>query len=237
MKKEKQNLFNIPNQISLFRFLCAPIVILLYLLSIPYGIGEFVAAGVFLIGSISDIVDGYIARKYNLITDFGKFIDSIADKFLQTTGLILVSEVLPIRWLAILIVLIVVLRDILINGVRQVVCVKGKVLAADFYGKIKTVFMDVAIVILMVYGGLISCLPNGDASKILGLPIDIILTVGFALLIVSTILCVFSGINYVVNSWSIITGKEEVENIEESAETKKVESDKDVDNKSNKKTK
>ena len=113
---------NVPNALTMVRIVCTPLIIVLFMLDIPYGIGYFCALGVYVLACVTDFLDGYIARKYNLITDFGKFMDQIADKFITTTAIILVLLAYPttINWLAILLVLIVVLRDILISGVRMV---------------------------------------------------------------------------------------------------------------------
>ena len=105
---------NLPNKLTMVRIFCTPLMIALFLIDIPNGIGVFIALGIYIIACITDFLDGYIARKYNMITDFGKFMDQIADKFITTSALILVlSSDITISWLAILMILIVVLRDIL----------------------------------------------------------------------------------------------------------------------------
>ncbi|MBO4570096.1 MAG: CDP-alcohol phosphatidyltransferase family protein, partial [Clostridia bacterium] len=108
---------NLPNKLTISRIICTPLLILFYMLPIPYGIGKFLALAIYIIACVTDFLDGKIARKYNLITDFGKFSDQIADKFVTTSALILVlfSNV-TYWWLEVLIVLVVVLRDILISG-------------------------------------------------------------------------------------------------------------------------
>ena len=146
---------NVPNILSMVRIACTPIVVALFLISIPNGIGYFCALGVYALACFTDFLDGHIARKYNLITDFGKFMDQIADKFITTTAMILVLLAYPIThsWLAILLVLIVVLRDILISGVRMVAANKNLVIPADIFGKIKSFFLDTASMVLMLYIG------------------------------------------------------------------------------------
>ena len=204
--EKKQKILNIPNQISLFRIFCTPLMIVMFLLPIKNGIGTFVALGLFIIASLSDILDGHIARKYNLVTDFGKLADSLADKFLQTAGLILIatSHVIEPEWVAIVVLLIMVLRDILINGIRQISASKGNVIAADFYGKLKTIFIDVAVVVIMLYIALVGVLPEGDSAKIGAMPIEYILTLGVSILAVGAGLAVLSCVNYTVNNWSSI---------------------------------
>ena len=127
---------NVPNYLTMARIACTPLIILMYLLPIKSGIGVFVALGLYVVGCFTDFLDGKIARKYNLITDFGKFMDQIADKFITTTAMILVLfSNITYGWLAVLMLLIVVLRDILISGIRMVAANKNVVIAADIYGK------------------------------------------------------------------------------------------------------
>ena len=136
---------NVPNALTMFRIFCTPIMVLLFLLPIPNGVGVFVALGIYVLACFTDLLDGKIARKYNLITDFGKFMDQIADKFITTTAMILVLfEGVTWKWLAIVMLLVVVLRDILIGGIRMVAANKNFVIAADIYGKVKSLFLDVA---------------------------------------------------------------------------------------------
>ena len=147
---------NLPNKLSIFRICCMPVMVALFLIPIPNGIGLFIAFAVFVIGSFTDTADGIIARKYNLITDFGKFIDQIADKILSTAALILISfsGVIPWVWVSVLILIIIVSRDIIISGVRQIVAAKGTVMAADKIGKLKSLFLDVGVGVLLFYCGL-----------------------------------------------------------------------------------
>lgn len=209
-KKVKKQM-NLPNKISLFRFICAPIMIVLFLVDIPYALGTFLALLIYIVGCLSDAVDGKIAKKYNLITDFGKFIDQIADKFLQTSGLILVvitlmmypNSIMP-TWLGMVILLIIILRDIMISGVRQIAASKGVVIPADMFGRIKSFVIDVSTIVLLFYIGLVQLLPNGDASKLWFLPINYIYVLGFALLIVGTLLSLLSCINYMKNAWPLV---------------------------------
>ena len=123
---------NLPNKLTLSRIFCTPLLVIFYLLPIPYGIGKFLALLVYIIACLTDLFDGKIARKYNLITDFGKFADQIADKFITTTALILIlfSNILNI-YISIIILLVVVLRDILISGIIMLAAKNGSVIAAD----------------------------------------------------------------------------------------------------------
>ena len=184
---------NVPNYLTMARIACTPLIILMYLLPIKSGIGVFVALGLYVVGCFTDFLDGKIARKYNLITDFGKFMDQIADKFITTTAMILVLfSNITYGWLAVLMLLIVVLRDILISGIRMVAANKNVVIAADIYGKIKSFFLDISNMILMLYVGLRVVV---DANWV-----DIVGKLGLALMIVGVVLSVISCINYGVKA-------------------------------------
>ena len=129
---------NVPNTLTMIRIFCTPLVVLMFLLPIPNGVGVYVALGIYVFGCFTDLLDGYIARKYNLITDFGKFMDQIADKFITTTAMILVLFAgVTYHWLSVVMLLVVVLRDILISGIRMVAANKNVVIAADIFGKVK----------------------------------------------------------------------------------------------------
>ncbi len=194
---------NVPNALTLVRIICTPIVIALFLINIPYGIGYFCALGVYALACFTDFLDGYIARKYNLITDFGKFMDQIADKFITTTAIILVLLAYPttLNWVAIILVLIVVLRDILISGVRMVASNNNVVIAADIFGKIKSFFLDIGSMVLMLYVGLYNCL-SADWTEYVRL-------VGLSIMIVGVVLCVVSCINYIINAIKALSNSTE----------------------------
>ena len=187
---------NLPNKLTISRIICTPLLILFYMLPIPYGIGKFLALAIYIIACVTDFLDGKIARKYNLITDFGKFSDQIADKFVTTSALILVlfSNV-TYWWLEVLIVLVVVLRDILISGIRMLAAKNGTVIAADIFGKIKSFVLDVALMIMILYIGLDVLLPG---------KVDFIRIIGLVGVVAGGLLALISCINYLKNSWQVI---------------------------------
>ena len=193
---------NVPNIITLSRVFLTPLMILFFLLPLNNGIGYFVAFGIYVVGSLTDAVDGHIARKYNLVSNIGKMLDSIADKFIQTSAIILVLAGTNImdQWVAVCVLLILILRDVYINAVRQICLTNNVVLAADFLGKLKSIFIDVATSVLMFYIA-IREIAYGSA-------VDMILIAGLSILIVGVGLSVISCVNYSVNNWSGITGKE-----------------------------
>ena len=193
---------NVPNIITLSRVFLTPIMIVFFLLPMANGVGKFVAFAIYVVGSLTDAVDGHIARKYNLVSNIGKMLDSIADKFIQTSAIILVlmgSNVLPV-WAATTVLLILILRDIYINAVRQICLTNGVVVAADFLGKLKSIFIDIATSILMFYIAISSVV---QASWI-----NIVMIAGLSILVVGVCLSIISCINYTVSSWSGIVGKE-----------------------------
>lgn len=199
---------NVPNALTMVRIFCTPILVLMFLLPIANGVGVFVALGIYVLACFTDLLDGKIARKYNLITDFGKFMDQIADKFITTTAMILVLfEGVTFKWLAIVMLLIVVLRDILIGGIRMVAANKKFVIAADIYGKIKSFFLDVASMILMLYVGLTQAV-NAEW-------IEYIKYAGLSLMIIGVGLTVISCVNYTTKAIKKLSEPEEKE-LEES---------------------
>ncbi len=212
--------WNVPNILTMIRMFLTPVVVVLFLVNIPNGIGVFTALGLYILACVTDFLDGYIARKYNQITDFGKFMDQIADKAITTSAMILVllaTRNVTVTWLAVTIVLIVVLRDTVISGIRMVAANKNIVIAADIFGKVKSFFLDVASMVLMLYVGLAACLNGGESAKIGAMPIEYIRCFGLALMVVGTILAVVSLVNYsvkAIKSLKELENKKEREKIE-----------------------
>ena len=194
---------NVPNTLTMIRIFCTPLMILMFLLPIPKGIGVFIALGIYVLACITDWLDGYIARKYNMITDFGKFMDQIADKFITTTAMILVlfgKVSVTANWLAILMLLIVVLRDILISGIRMVAANKNVVIAADIFGKVKSFFLDLASMILILYIGL-TAVTSCNFLKY-------VQVFGLSLMIIGVALTIVSCVNYTVQAIKKLTAQE-----------------------------
>ena len=184
---------NVPNILTMIRIFCTPIRVLMFLLPIANGIGIYIALGIYALACLTDLLDGKIARKYNLVTDFGKFMDQIADKFITTTAMILVLFAgVTYSWLAITMLLVVVLRDILISGIRMVAANNNLVIAADIYGKVKSLFLDVASMILMLYVGLSTVLTNNF--------VEIVRALGLAIMLVGVLLSIISCVNYTMKA-------------------------------------
>lgn len=149
---------NLPNKLTISRIFLIPIFIIL--LSIPLDLGawdigstelpitHFIAAMIFIFASATDWVDGYIARKYNLITNLGKFLDPLADKLLVSAALIMLVQLeLAAAW----IVIVIISREFAVTGLRLVAAGEGIVLAAGQMGKLKTATQMLAIILLLLH--------------------------------------------------------------------------------------
>ena len=192
-----------------------PVFIALFLVSFPGS--KFVALGIFLIAAISDALDGYIARKYSLVTDLGKFLDPIADKLLATTGLIILitgaNPIIPMPY-GIIVMFVMILRDYEVTGLRQIGQLKGRIIAADKVAKIKANFLYFTL----VYGLLISALReitiNADFMKYFTL-------VFYFFVGITTCLIALSGIVYLANNISVFKDDKAEEKVAENTDTNK----------------
>lgn len=138
---------NLPNKLTILRvFLIIPFVVCLLVPSLG-DTGRYVATAIFIIASLTDLVDGKIARKYHLVTDFGKFMDPLADKLLVSAAMICLVET---GELAAWIVVIIISREFIISGFRLVASDNGVVIAASYWGKFKTTFQMLMIIMLIL---------------------------------------------------------------------------------------
>ena len=137
---------NLPNKITIVRICMIPVFVLFMLIpGITYG--RYIAAGIFILAALTDALDGYIARKNNLITNFGKFMDPLADKLLVSSALICLVE---LRLLPSWIVIIIIAREFIISGFRLIASDSGIVIAASWWGKVKTNVQIVMSVMLII---------------------------------------------------------------------------------------
>lgn len=187
---------NLPNKITISRIFLIPIIIII--LSIPFDWGvwdignqslpvvHFVAGILFLIASLTDFLDGYYARKYDLITNMGKFLDPLADKLLVSAAFILAVELnLAPAW----IIILIISREFAITGFRLVASGEGIVLAASSMGKLKTVFQILAVALLLLH--------NFPFSYT-GIPVDMIV------LYIALLLTIWSGVEYFIKNWHVM---------------------------------
>lgn len=138
---------NLPNKLTVLRVLMIPFFVVFMLMNIVPGMDKWIALAIFVVASLTDLLDGKIARKYNLVTNFGKFMDPFADKLLVSSAMICLVEMgrLP-AW----IVIIIISREFIISGFRLVASDSGIVIAASYWGKFKTVFQMVMIIVMIM---------------------------------------------------------------------------------------
>ena len=136
---------NLPNKLTLFRALTIPFFVAFLEFPIVGEYSKYVAVALFIIASITDALDGHIARKYNLVTNFGKFMDPLADKLLVCSALICLIGRIP-AW----IVVVIISRELIISGFRIIAADNGIVIAASIWGKVKTVFQMIMIIWLIL---------------------------------------------------------------------------------------
>lgn len=191
---------NLPNKLSLFRIALVPVIVILFLTDgimecfriqtgtgdVVFSLADILVFVLFSLASFTDFLDGHIARSRNLITSFGKFVDPIADKLLVNTMLILFAYTARISVVA---VLLMIWRDMIVDGLRMNASAKGKVVAARMLGKAKTVLQMFAIIFLMLKN-----LP----FAFIGVPMDQIL------LWAATIVSLASGVQYFIQLKDIV---------------------------------
>ena len=193
---------NLPNKITLTRIFMIPVFVAIFFLDgiLPYN--YVIAAVVFALAAFTDFIDGYIARKYKLVTNLGKFLDPIADKVLVSTAMMLL---LTLPWMfwhknmndALYItyavcVCVIMARELIISAFRQIAATNGLVLAAEKLGKYKTACQDVSIVVFLV------------AADLTGTAFNVIFGTACVLFALATVLTVWSGISYVVKNKQVL---------------------------------
>ena len=221
---------NTPNKITLSRLLLIPLIVFFYLANfIPFG--KLVGTILFVVACLTDFLDGYLARKNNQVTLLGKFFDSIADKVLIMTGLLLIvfagGETFPAvypTWLGLICVIIILAREFIVSALRQIAAAKGVVLAADMGGKIKATVQYIAVTLYMVFAFIQQqFLPNMDYSNA---PqwVAIVRFVLMAALVAATLLTIYSGASYLIRNRHVFketTSNKEAVKVETFAKTEK----------------
>ncbi len=177
---------NIPNRLTIFRVILVPFFVFFMLTTLPIPGVQWIALAIFVIASFTDFLDGKIARKYNLVTNFGKFMDPVADKLLVCSALICLVALNRIEaW----IVIIIISREFIINGFRLIACDNGVVIAASYWGKFKTVFQMIMVGLMIVN------LP------ILSIPTQVIKWIALVLTVVSLV-------DYIVKNRNVLKDPE-----------------------------
>lgn len=199
---------NLPNKLTITRLI---LVVVFALFAFPYpGVIEsfidgtifdilrpYLALIIYIVASVTDAVDGHIARRDNLVTDFGKFLDPIADKLLVSAALLALCNVsIMYLWAA----LVILAREFVVSGIRMLAASKGNVIAAGKLGKLKMIFQTVAIITLFVAG----IVPTGLWS---GFEIiqEIIYFVGNIIMVGAVVLTIVSGVEYVKNNIEVLS--------------------------------
>lgn len=175
---------NLPNKLTIMRVILIPFFVF-FLLS-PYfpAYGNYIAVAIFIVASLTDMLDGKIARKYNLVTNFGKFMDPLADKLLVCSAMICLIE---LDRLAAWIVIVIIAREFIISGFRLVASDNGVVIAASYWGKFKTTFQMLMVIVL-----------------ILDIQMSFFQILGTVLTYVALILTVVSLIDYIVKNKDVL---------------------------------
>lgn len=201
---------NLPNKLTITRLI---LVVVFALFAFPYPdmienfvdgtvfdiLRPYVALVVYIVASITDAVDGHIARRDNLVTDFGKFLDPIADKLLVSAALLALCNVsLMYLWAA----LVILAREFVVSGIRMLAASKGTVIAAGKLGKLKMILQTVAIITLFVAG----IVPTGLWSGFVIIQ-DIIYIAGNVIMVGAVIITIVSGVEYVKKNIDVLSLK------------------------------
>lgn len=169
---------NLANKLTILRILLVPVFMIFLLNKFPYG--DAIAAGIFIFAAITDTLDGYIARKKNMITNFGKLMDPLADKLLVSAALISLVQMGRIpAWM----VVVIIAREFTISILRALAASEGVVIAASKWGKMKTITQIIAIVAMLL---------NNFPFSYIGFPFDTVM------MYVAVAMTIFSGVDYIM---------------------------------------
>ena len=183
---------NLPNKLTMFRVILIPFFVFFLLADVGLGkAAPILALVIFIVASLTDMLDGKIARKYNLVTNFGKFMDPLADKLLVCSALICLIELEKVpSW----IVIIIIAREFIISGFRLIAAEHQIVIAASMWGKFKTTFQMVAIVLLILV-----CAWGFWIGQI-----NVVHVLGVILLYVALVLTIISLIDYLIKNKQVL---------------------------------
>ena len=175
---------NLPNKLTTLRVLMIPFFVVFMLTDLGGAYSKYIAVGIFIVASLTDLLDGKIARKYNLVTNFGKFMDPLADKLLVCSAMICLVEM---NRLAAWMVIVIISREFIISGFRLIASDNGVVIAASYWGKFKTTFQMLMVIVL-----------------ILDIQMPFFQILGTVLTYVALILTVVSLIDYIVKNKDVL---------------------------------
>lgn len=173
---------NLPNKLTLLRIIAIPVFIVVLMMEHRY-----TATIIFIAAALTDMLDGHIARKYDLVTNFGKLMDPLADKLLVMSALLCLVELGEVAgWM----VIVILAREFAVTGLRQVAAAEGIVIAAGTTGKIKTITQMIAIPLLLL---------DNWPCKYIGLPLDQIF------LWIAVVMTIISGVEYIVKNKQLLS--------------------------------
>ena len=192
---------NLPNKLTLSRIILVPFFVASLLINFPFH--TLVALVIFVVATFTDMFDGKIARSRGLVTDFGKFADPLADKILVLSALLCFVQT---GWCDCIAVIIVLFREFSVTSIRLVAASKGKVVAANIFGKIKTVTQLVAIIAVLLMQFLLEIFTMTSAFGVetLSLLQCVFTVVSLALIWISTLMAIISGVIYIVQNKQFI---------------------------------
>ena len=194
---------NLPNKLTLLRIILVPFFIATILIDFPL---HYLVSGIlFGIASVTDSLDGRIARSQNLVTDFGKFADPLADKILVISALVCFLQTGLLGAYGAIPVIVVLFREFAVSGIRLVAASSGKVVAANIWGKIKTVSQMVGIMSIFAMQSVLEIMKLVNYT-VQGLS-DIFLFIGIAVVWISTLFTIISGVIYIKDNSSFIKDK------------------------------
>ncbi len=182
--------FTTPNLLTLTRIAAIPVLV--YLLTLPQPLPSLAAAGVFFLATVTDFLDGYIARSYGSGSNLGKFLDPLADKLLVAAALIMLAAIPREPRVPAWIVVVMVSRELMVTGLRAAAASRGRILAAEELGKYKMALQSVAI--------------HGLLIHYVWFHVDFF-TAGMFLLWIAMIVTVWSGVDYFYRQWDVIAPK------------------------------
>ena len=187
---------NLPTKITVSRLVLIPVFIALFLIPFPHH--QLIATAVFVVASLTDWLDGHIARKYNMVTTLGKFLDPVADKVLVASALILATtlEVGIGDKIAIVVCsVIIIARELIITCFRTIAATKNVILAADKIGKAKTATQLTGLTFYLSFAEV------GELNATVG---QVFFYIGFVCLMIATVLTLISALNYIIRNRAVL---------------------------------
>ncbi len=188
---------NLPNKLSILRICFIPFVMFFYMQNF-WQCGKIVAAILFVFAVLTDTLDGYIARKYNMVTDLGKLLDANADKILVLSALLLIicDNTLPAPY-GVIVATIIIGRDMVIGAFRQIAATKNFVMAADKLGKIKAIFTDISMIMFMLLAYFYQIQLNTSFTNIFAICC-------YVMIGISVVLTIWSMLNYMIKNRRVL---------------------------------